>query len=269
METLAALLDLPGLLLIAVIFLPIERLLPLHREQKTLRRGWANDLFYFVFNRLPIALGTLAVLALVSALGDAVMPASVRAAVSAQPLWVQAIEVLLLADLGFYLMHRTFHAVPLLWRFHAIHHSIEELDWLAAHRVHPVDQVLVKAASLVPALLLGFSEWALLTYFVIYQWHALLLHANVRLSWGPLDRVIASPVFHHWHHANHPEAWNRNFAGQLALWDVLFGTAHLTHGRAPERYGIDDPVPPTYGAQMLYPFRRAAAPSAKPQALPG
>ena len=177
---------------------------------------------------------------------------------ASQPLWLQTIVLMLLADLIFYAMHRLFHTVPALWRFHAIHHSISDLDWLAAYRIHPVDQILTKGASLIPAFALGFSDAALAIFFVVFQWHTLLLHSNVRLGFGPLHWVVASPCFHHWHHANDEQAWNRNFAAQFPLWDVLFGTAQMRRDAMPDRYGIEDPIPPTYGRQLVYPFQREA-----------
>lgn len=92
------------------------------------------------------------------------VPEALTAAVQSQPVWLQAIEALLIADIGFYLAHRAFHAVPFLWRLHAIHHSIEEMDRLAAHRVQPVDQILTKSASFLPLFALGFSAEAVLIY---------------------------------------------------------------------------------------------------------
>ncbi|TIU26733.1 MAG: sterol desaturase family protein, partial [Mesorhizobium sp.] len=150
----------------------------------------------------------------------------VGSAVSSQPLWLQLIEIIVIADVGLYWAHRAFHAVPFLWRFHAIHHSIEELDWLAGHRIHPVDQILTKSVSLVPVFLLGFSNSAIALFALIFQAHALLLHANVRLNIGPIRWLIASPQFHHWHHANERAAYDKNFAAQLSFIDKLFGTMY-------------------------------------------
>jgi sterol desaturase/sphingolipid hydroxylase (fatty acid hydroxylase superfamily) len=147
-----------------------------------------------------------------------------------------------------------FHAVPFLWRFHAIHHSSEKLDWLAAHRVHPVDQVITKSASIVPLFALGFSEAAIAFWGIVYQWQSVYVHANCRIGLGPLGWLVATPHFHHWHHANHKEAWDRNFAGQLPFIDALFGTLYLPAGRMPERYGIDEPVPEHYVQQLLHPI---------------
>ncbi len=82
------------------------------------------------------------------------------------------------------------------------------------------------------------------------------LHSNLRIGFGPLHWLFSSPTFHHWHHANHPEAWNKNFSAQLPIWDILFGTAYMRRDVMPTRYGIEDNVPPTYARQLLYPFRR-------------
>jgi sterol desaturase/sphingolipid hydroxylase (fatty acid hydroxylase superfamily) len=139
-----------------------------------------------------------------------------------------------------------------------VHHSIEEMDWLASYRIHPIDQILTKTASFVPIFLLGFSVEPILIFAVIYQWQVLLIHSNVRIGFGILNWIIASPQFHHWHHANCPEAIDKNFAAQLSIWDLVFGTLHLPRGRVPERYGTDEPVPRSYVAQLIYPFVRTA-----------
>ena len=170
--------------------------------------------------------------------------------------WLQAIEVLLLADLGFYLAHRAFHAVPALWRLHQIHHSIEEMDWLAAPASTRSTRSSPRALRSCPASRSASRNGRSRASRSLYHWHSLLLHSNVRLGFGPLERLIASPDFHHWHHAREREAWDRNFAGQLALWDFVFGTAHLPDGRQAQSFGVADPVPSGYAAQLLHPFRR-------------
>src|SRR5262249_24387207 len=149
------------------------------------------------------------------------------AALRSQPIWLQAIEVVVIADAGFYLAHRAFHAIPVLWKFHSIHHSIEEMDWLAAHRVHPVDQILTISASLLPVYALGFSPTALAIYAITYKWQSMLIHSNTRLGFGPLKWIFASPQFHHWHHANERQAHDKNFAAQLVLIDCLAGTLFM------------------------------------------
>lgn len=163
-------------------------------------------------------------------------------------------EIFIIADTGFYLAHRAFHAFPVLWRFHSIHHGIKELDWLAAHRVHPVDQIATMTASLLPVFALGFSGPAIIVFAVVYQWQSLLIHSNTKIPFGPLRWIFASPQFHHWHHGNQPEAYNTNFAGQLPFIDLLFGTFYLPGNRTPEKYGIDEDLPAYYHQQFIYPF---------------
>ena len=260
--------DWRGILIMALIFVPIEQLLPQHKDQDTLRKGWLNDVFYMVFNALPIKLCFMAILIAVMAVSDAAIPGSFHAAVLAQPLWLQVIEVIVIADLGFYAAHRTFHSVPWLWRFHAVHHSIEEMDWLAAHRVHPVDQLCTLIASLLPVYILGFSATSIAIYAAIYHWQALLIHSNVKVDFGPLKWLITSPQFHHWHHANEKAAYDKNFSGQLAIIDAIAGTLHMP-ARMPHRYGCDDSVPELYHQQLIYPLlpRTKKPKAAKPEAV--
>lgn len=250
------LIDLRAILIIALIFVPLERIFPLHADQAIFRRHWANDIIYLIFNGIVVKLGLLVVVAGLVAFLEISVPAALGEAVRSQPVWLQTIEVVVLADIGFYSAHRAFHAVPFLWKFHAVHHSIEEMDWLAAHRVHPVDQILTKACSYLPVFALGFSPAAVAAFAVLYHWQSLLIHSNTRLGFGPLKWILASPQFHHWHHANEPTAYNKNFAGQIPLIDAIGGTLFLP-ASMPARYGTEEPVPPLYHQQLAYPLQRA------------
>jgi sterol desaturase/sphingolipid hydroxylase (fatty acid hydroxylase superfamily) len=245
---------LQGVLVAAVFFIPLERLLALHKEQGLLRKGLSLDLTHLLVNGILVTYGVAAVMMLTLLLQGRFIPENWIAAVAAQPIPLQFVEILLIADFMFYAAHRAFHGIPFLWRFHAVHHSIERLDWIAAHRVHPVDQILTKGTSLVLVFALGFEVAAIALYGVFYQWHGLLVHANVRINFGPLRWLLASPQFHHWHHANHPEAIDRNFSPQLPIWDILFGTLYLPDDKMPERYGTDYPIPATYAGQLAHPF---------------
>jgi len=250
---LSDMIDLKAILVIALIFIPLERMLPHDHGQQTLRRHWLNDAVYLFFNGILIKLGLLALVGTVMVGLGTLVPESVGEAVRSQPIWLQVIEVVVLADTGFYLAHRIFHAVPFLWRFHAVHHSIEEMDWLAAHRVHPVDQILTKSASYLPLFALGFSPAAIAIYVAIYQWQSLLIHSNTRINYGPFKWIFASPKFHHWHHANERQAYDKNFAGQLPFLDALGGTLYMPD-RMPAKYGTNEPVPTVYHEQLAYPF---------------
>ncbi|NGM45332.1 sterol desaturase family protein [Rhodobacter sp. SGA-6-6] len=245
--------DYTAILILACIFIPLERLLPLHHDQPILRRDWANDLIYLLFNGFLVRAGSILVLGGVMASWTHWVPAEATAWTRGLPLWAQVIGVIVVADIGYYTAHRLSHGIPFLWKFHSVHHSIEEMDWLASHRVHPFDQIWTNALSLLPVYFLGFSAPAVAIFSLIYHVQALLLHSNLRITFGPLKWLIASPEYHHWHHADQREAYNRNFAAQLSLIDVVAGTMFLPRHR-PERYGVSDPVPRSYPLQLLYPF---------------
>lgn len=263
LEFLANLLSIKAALAAAVIFIPLQLALPLRVGQKQFRQGWKNDLVYLFLNGLVIKIGLALIIVLIVTLSEHIIPLSLRDWIASQPSWIQIIELIIFADLGFYSAHRLFHTIPFLWKFHAVHHSIEELDWLAAFRVHPVDQILTKGFSLAPCFALGFSEWAIATFAVIYYWHSLLLHSNVRLRFGPVRWLVTLPDVHHWHHSNQPEAYNKNFSAQTPLWDLVFRTAYMPKGQIPSSYGTSEPVPSTYVRQLLYPFagKRQGQPS--------
>lgn len=240
-------------LLVAAVFVPLERLFALRKEQRILRANWRLDLVYTFVNGALITTGIMLLVLVAGGIFAQVVPEKLRAAVASQPFFIQLIEAVVIADLLFYTAHRLFHAVPLLWKFHSVHHSIEEMDWLAAARVHPFDQIVTKGASILPLFALGFSDPVIAAHAFIYFWHSYLLHSNVRIKFGLLRWVIASPEYHHWHHANQREAYDSNYAAQLSILDKLFHTLYLPQGKTPEKYGIDDPVPRGYLAQLMYP----------------
>jgi lathosterol oxidase len=245
-----------NLLVFAVVFVPLERAFPLRPGQRVLRAGWSTDLAYFFVNHVGVQLLTF--LSLWPATALAALPALEGAAraVSGQPVWLQVIELMLLADLVQYWVHRAFHRLPLLWRFHAVHHSIRELDWLAGSRLHLVDVVVTRALVVLPAFVLGFSEPALYAWLVIIALHGVLNHVNMRFRLRPLEHLVVTPRFHYWHHAVRPV--DRNFAVHFPWIDRLFGTHYLPSGSWPEELGIEGhPVPTGYLGQLSYPFRRA------------
>jgi sterol desaturase/sphingolipid hydroxylase (fatty acid hydroxylase superfamily) len=242
-------------LVLAAFFVPLERLFALRKEQRICRANWRLDLVYTFVNGALIKLGIILVIIVASSIVGRVVPEGLRAAVAIQPFWVQLIEAVVSADLGFYAAHRLFHAVPFLWKFHAVHHSIEEMDWLAASRVHPLDQIVTKGASILPLLAFGFSEGVIAVYALVYLWHSHLLHSNLRIKFGPLKWVVASPEYHHWHHANEPEAYGKNYAGQLSILDKLFDTLHMPQGKRPAKFGTDEPPSSGYLSQLILPLR--------------
>src|SRR4051812_25746588 len=163
-----------GLIVAALIFIPLERLFTLHRQQKIFRRGWVTDIAHFLFTRaLANGIAFIIVGALILLLHGFVSPAF-QSAIGSQNRLLQFAEALLIANVGGYFGHRLEHQIPFLWRFHSIHHSIAEMDWLAAARLHPLDQVVSKALTIVPLYLMGFSKATFGVYLGLATFHAVL-----------------------------------------------------------------------------------------------
>lgn len=250
-----------AILLIA--FRLIELTRPPHRRQPLLRPGFWTDLGYWFFQ--PLVTRTTTRLAMLVALGPIAWLIHGRVdqhslmggygPLSRLPLWLQAIAILVVVDAVGYWLHRAFHGRR-LWSFHAVHHSSAHLDWLAAVRGHPVNDAVMKTATALPVLLLGFAPKALAGVVPILLLMAILAHANVDWDWGPLRRLIVSPRFHRWHHTAEEEGRDKNFAGIFPVWDILFGTYYMPAGRAPARFGTDTPVPTGLLAQLWFPFSR-------------
>jgi sterol desaturase/sphingolipid hydroxylase (fatty acid hydroxylase superfamily) len=171
------------------------------------------------------------------------------------PLWAQALVFVVASDLALYWFHRLYHGAK-MWKYHAVHHSSEQLDWISAARFHPVNilfgTVIVDAAL----LLAGVSPNVMLWVGPFTTAHSAFVHANLNWTLGPFKYVLASPVFHRWHHTLPDRGGNMNFAGTFPVFDILFGTYYMPPGQLPDAYGIEDRAFPTgLGGQMLYPFR--------------
>jgi sterol desaturase/sphingolipid hydroxylase (fatty acid hydroxylase superfamily) len=172
------------------------------------------------------------------------------------PLWLQAGIFLAGSDVMMYCIHRTFHR-PVLWKYHAVHHSSEDLDWISAARFHPVNIFLGSVAVDVALLLAGISPNVLVFLGPFTIAHSAFVHANLNWTLGPFRYVLAGPVFHRWHHTAADAGGNKNFASTFPVLDVLFGTFYMPKQTLPLAYGVaDEGFPPGFGAQMMYPFRQ-------------
>jgi sterol desaturase/sphingolipid hydroxylase (fatty acid hydroxylase superfamily) len=249
-----------NLLLYSAVFVPLERLFALRIDQAVFRRHWLVDLSYFFVNSLLVEVLTVLTLTPALVLFDWARVDAIVHVMGTLPLAVQVLAMIFVADLTQYWVHRTFHEVPFLWPFHAIHHSVEDMDWLAGSRLHLVDVILTRGLTYVPVFVLGFSRPALLVYVFLVAAQATFIHANVRWEFRPLRRLVATPAFHHWHHSSEEQALDKNFAVHTPLWDILFGTYYLPN-HWPTQYGLSRgrKVPVGWGRQFLYPFVRRSS----------
>lgn len=251
-----------GLLFLGLVFYFIERVMGARRRPGFFRPGMLTDTAYFftiaLFKQasrfLLIAPFIVLVVAGVTT-GEAAKAGLYRGfgPVAAQPVWLQAIEIYLLADFMGYWLHRLFHTGA-WWPFHAVHHSSEHLDWLSSVRVHPINEAVNNLAPVVPLLFFGFDPTVTAGVAGFLTFYAIFLHADVDWDFGPLRSVIATPVFHRWHHSKDPAAIDKNFAGLLPLWDILFGTYYMPKDRMPQNFGATEPVPTGYFGQLWHPF---------------
>ncbi|MFO0807788.1 MAG: sterol desaturase family protein [Gemmataceae bacterium] len=246
----------------SIVFIPLEKLFG-RLDQGVFRKGWRVDLTYYFVSSLMVQLTSWLTLKPAMVFFNWAVSPGLQERVRLQPTWLQIVEIMFLADLVQYWVHRLFHVVPCLWRFHAVHHSTEVLDWMSGSRLHLVDLVVSRSAMYVPAYVLGFSDLAMYSYIVFVSVDATFIHANLRFGFGPLRWLFATPQFHHWHHGSEREAIDKNFAVHFPFLDMLFGTFYLPGDRWPSAYGVhSNDVPAGYLAQWLYPFRRP-----KPSAL--
>jgi len=242
-------------LILALLFVPLERIFARLPAQGIFRRGWATDLAHFATSHLLVQLTVLLTMLPAAIFFRWALSPRLQSAIASQPLLVQFVEVVIVADLSEYVVHRLFHRVPLLWRFHAVHHSSQAMDWLAGSRLHLVDILITRGLSFVPLYVLGFSTPAVYAYLLFVSFHAVFIHANVRFRLGGLEWLLVTPRLHHWHHAAHPV--DKNFAVHLPVIDRLFGTYYGPEQRWPEVYGIEgNPIPDSYVRQLVVPFRR-------------
>ncbi|HRI87290.1 MAG TPA: sterol desaturase family protein [Candidatus Hydrogenedentes bacterium] len=251
----------PGLLLgtaisflfLTLLFRPLELAFPARDAQRYFRPAWWTDLCFFLGQYLLWGSVVLWGLIAVSDWIAALVPLGIRNYVGAQPWAMQAIAVVMLSDLCVYWGHRLQHRVGLLWRFHSIHHSAEHLDWLAAHREHPVDTIYTMTLINLPAFALGFPIETLAGLIAFRGIWAIYIHSNVRLPIGPLRMFIGAPELHHWHHDRDRRAGN--YANISPLMDLAFGT-YRCPDHEPECFGVKEDLPRSYLGLMMYPFRR-------------
>jgi sterol desaturase/sphingolipid hydroxylase (fatty acid hydroxylase superfamily) len=246
-----------NLLVLALVFVPLERAFPRDPDQLVFRPGWTTDGVHFLVSHLLVQLFSFASLTPALAVREALIPQGLLSTVSALPLWVQLPAVVLLADLAQYAVHRSFHSVPALWRFHAVHHSSEQLDWIAGSRLHLFDALATRTLATLPVVALGFSPTAITAYLVFVSFHAVFIHTNVRFRLEWLEGLLVTPRIHHFHHADEKEAIDTNFAVHFPFIDRALGTQFLPRGRWPRAYGIaDKSMPEGWLGQLVKPLRK-------------
>lgn len=242
----------------ALVFVPIERMMAV-RPLSPLRPEWRTDLAYFFIGHVAVQFLLIAVTASSTFLAGLVAFPSLQEWIVRLPVWAQFLLAVFVADLAQALLHRAYHNLPWLWRFHAVHHSSRYMDWLAGSRIHIAEILLTRTAVLLPLVALGFAQEAVNAYVILVGVQAVMAHANLRLDFGWLEYLLVTPRYHHWHHARHGEYLDANYAIHLPLVDMLMGTFRRPpRGTWPEEYGVMklETVPEGFWQQTLMPLGR-------------
>ncbi|HLK59125.1 MAG TPA: sterol desaturase family protein [Chthonomonadaceae bacterium] len=241
----------------------LEKLWPEKPDQPAWRPDSALDLAYM---GLRILLSALVVVATFF-VGYKGVPQHRNTLVSLQPFWLQAVEFLVIGDFVAYWVHRYMHFQPFLWRIHAVHHSAPQIDWIVSARDHPLELVIQKLSSTIVLYLLGFSPGLFAAYVPLVATYSLLIHSNLTWTYGPFGYLFTSPAFHRWHHSSEPEAIDKNFSQNFAIFDYLFGTAYCPRHRVSQVYGlVGKQLAPNMWLQLLYPFQKPQTPAAPVEA---
>ena len=227
------------------LFAVVTFFFPAEKSQRIFRKTAATDALYFLIGPLFYRpLGTiLAALFLVRFYDPSKVDELHRHGLwplNHYPVWAQVVMLLLITDFLQYWIHRFSHHAALLWRFHAVHHSSRELDWLSASRWHPVNHLFHQLIPVALIASLGFSPAVFLAVVPFYALGGFLVHANLPWTYGPLRYVIVSPVFHRWHHTSTEAGGNKNFAPFFSAFDWAFGTFYMPEGKSPKAFGLDE-----------------------------
>ena len=247
------------LLVLFIAVVPFEKLFPRHKGQKIRRPQLHTDISYALIAPLmAVASGGVAIIVAIISL--AWIPGLlIRDYVAMIPPDIAPFIGFALFDFTVYWTHRFYHEIPVLWEFHAIHHSTEDLDWVSGFRGHPFDGTLI-APAFIFLIAAGFSP-ELTGIFVVAQiLLGLFLHANVKWRIRPLHRLVITPEFHHWHHSNEKDAIWTNYSTFLPIWDIIFGTYRMPKDKRPQIYGVDEYIPDGVIEQLRHPLRNMGNP---------
>jgi sterol desaturase/sphingolipid hydroxylase (fatty acid hydroxylase superfamily) len=251
------------LAIVSAIFIPIERLFAL-RPQRVFRKEIGIDFCYYFINGIIPGLVLGAPMAVVVLVSHELIPAAALVAIADTPMWARAVAAMVVGETAYYWAHRLSHEIPFLWRFHAIHHSAEAIDFMVSSRAHPIDFIWSRLVMLTPLFALGLVSPmrigdGIIPAIVLIAgslW-GFFVHANVRWRFGPFEWLLATPGFHHWHHTMGLQR-NCNYASIFPWLDRIFGSHYLPNFWPP-KYGIPERAAPTLAGQLVQPFNEQRA----------
>jgi sterol desaturase/sphingolipid hydroxylase (fatty acid hydroxylase superfamily) len=245
----------------------LEILMPWRSNQAVFRKDFWLDGFYLCFNFFLFSLIGFAAISNVISQGITDILASfgiqnlVAIELAHWPSWAKLLTMFVVADFIQWNIHRLLHRVPMLWEFHKLHHSVEEMGVAAHFRYHFMENVIYKTLQYIPLAMLGFGLQDFFIIHIISVALGHLNHSNLNITYGPLKYIFNNPAMHIWHHAKEmPEnhRYGINFGLSLSVWDYLFGTAHIPNNGRDVTLGFEnsEQYPNTFWQQTIAPFRK-------------
>lgn len=252
-----------ALTIISLLVWTAELLFPWRKQQKLIRHGFWLDAWYMYFNFFVFSIAISGFYALMTQGFSSVGVTANSLAIldmSQWPWWLQLLVFFILLDFLQWFTHKMLHRVPVLWRFHQVHHSIKEMGFAGHLRYHPMENIFYKPLKTLGVMLLGGFEpqHAYAVHFLtIVIGH--LNHANIKLDYGVLRYVINNPVMHLYHHSFQLPKSHRhgvNFGISLSVWDYLFNSAYVpeTSGNLKLGYSDDHKMPVGFWGQLKHGF---------------
>jgi sterol desaturase/sphingolipid hydroxylase (fatty acid hydroxylase superfamily) len=243
------------------VFFMLERLFRLHAVKKPLRSYLLDIKYFFLSQFYSPALNLLFLFFGWKALTEPHAAAAAQGP-GAAALLCQMFLLLLACDCAIYLRHRLFHTAR-IWKFHSVHHSSEEVNWISAARFHPAESLIEVAGQIIifaAFAALGAEPLVLAVSAFVIGVYDIMIHSNCDWTFGPFRYAFVSPVYHHWHHSDEARAHDKNFAAMFSFLDLAFGTFYMPNDSRPRPLGLSgrekETHPRTLSGQLLHPFRK-------------
>lgn len=261
------------LLGLSLFFWLLEIVVPWRKGQPLIRQDFWLDGFYMFFNFFLFsligfnAISNIGVEAFNDFLGFFGIQNLVAFEIQSWPVWAQLLTLFVLRDFIQWNVHRLLHRSDWLWRFHKVHHSVQQMGFAAHLRFHWGETVVYRTIEYIPLAMIGFGiqDFFLVHIFATAIGH--FNHSNLHIPLGPLRYLFNNPQMHIWHHAKHlPHRYGANYGISLSVWDYLFGTAYLPEDGRDIELGFKEveAYPKSFLEQQFHPFKeRSAIPQEK------
>lgn len=172
------------------------------------------------------------------------------------PLWLQVPMSVVIGEFGLYWAHRLAHEWYPLWRFHAVHHSVNRLWIINTGRFHFLDSLVSILISMTILLALGAPMEVMIWLSAITAFIGMMTHCNVDMRAGPLSWLFNTPELHRWHHSRRLIEGNSNYGENVMIWDHVFGSFIFPERRPSANIGISEYMPPGFWQQLAWPFKK-------------